>query len=51
LQKAEREFEKYRAGRLAQTSRVERDFEAAVKKLPAKPLSKPNSKPTRAKKR
>jgi len=36
LQKAELEFEKYHAGQLAQTSRVERDFEKAVKKLPAK---------------
>jgi hypothetical protein len=36
LQKAELEFEKYRASQLAQTSRVERDFEEAVKKLPAK---------------
>ena len=41
LQKAEREFEKYRAGQLAQTSRVERDFEATVKKLPAKSPRKP----------
>lgn len=41
LQKAELEFEKYRAGRLAQTSRVERDFDEAVKKLPAKPSRKP----------
>src|SRR3990167_2695626 len=40
LQKAELEFEKYRASRLAQTSRVERDFEDAVKKLPAKPPRK-----------
>jgi len=40
LQKAELEFEKYRAGQLAQTSRVERDFEEAVKKLPAKPPRK-----------
>lgn len=40
LQKAEREFEKYSASHLAQTSRVERDFEEAVKKLPAKPLRK-----------
>jgi hypothetical protein len=37
LKKAELEFEKYRAGRLAQTSRVERDFDAAIKMLPAKP--------------
>ena len=40
LQKAELEFEKYRAGQLAQTSRVERDFEEAVMKLPAKPPRK-----------
>ena len=40
LQKAELEFEKYRAGQLTQTSRVERDFEEAVKKLPAKPPRK-----------
>ena len=40
LQKAELEFEKYRAGQLGQTSRVERDFEDAVKKLPAKPPRK-----------
>jgi hypothetical protein len=39
-QKAELEFEKYRAGQLAQTSRVERDFEEAVKKLPTKPSRK-----------
>src|SRR3990170_859540 len=47
LQKAELEFEKYRASRLAQTSRVERDFEEAVKKLPAKP---PRKKPGTPKK-
>ena len=47
LQKAELEFEKYRAGQLAQTSRVERDFEEAVKKLPAKP---PRKKPGTPKK-
>ena len=40
LQKAELEFEKYRASRPAQTSRVERDFEEAVKKLPARPPRK-----------
>jgi hypothetical protein len=40
LQKAELEFEKYRAGQLAQTSRVERDFEEAVKKLPVKSRKK-----------
>lgn len=51
LQKAEREFEKYRAGQLAQTSRVERDFDAAVKKLPAKPPRKPAGKPKQPKKR
>ena len=45
LQKAELEFEKYRVGRLAQTSRVERDFEDAVKKLPAKPSRKKSSAP------
>lgn len=45
LQKAELEFEKYRAGQLAQTSRVERDFEEAVKKLPAKPPRKKSSAP------
>ncbi|MBI3775817.1 MAG: virulence RhuM family protein, partial [Gammaproteobacteria bacterium] len=50
LQKAELEFEKYRMGQLAQTSRVERDFEEVVKKLPAKsprkktrPTKKPNN--------
>ena len=37
LQKAELEFEKCRTDQLAQTSRVERDFEEAVKKLPVKP--------------
>ena len=47
LQKAELEFEKYRAGQLTQTSRVERDFEEAVKKLPAKP---PRKKPGTPKK-
>lgn len=36
VQKAELEFDKYRAGQLAQTARVERDFKAAVKKLPPK---------------
>ena len=45
LQKAELEFEKYRAGQLAQTSRVERDFEEAIKKLPAKPPRKKSSAP------
>jgi hypothetical protein len=45
LQKAELEFEKYRASRLAQMSRVERDFEEAVKKLPAKPPRKKSSAP------
>lgn len=34
MQKAELEFDKYRVGQLAQTARVERDFDAAVKKLP-----------------
>jgi len=34
VQKAELEFDKYHVGQLAQTSRVERDFEEAVKKLP-----------------
>ena len=48
LQKAELEFEKYRVGQLAQTSRVERDFEEVVKKLPAKlPLKK--TSPTKKK--
>lgn len=47
LQKAELEFEKYRAGQLAQTPRVERDFEEAVKKLPVKP---PRKKTAAAKK-
>jgi hypothetical protein len=45
LQKAELEFEKYRAGLLAQTSRVERDFDEAVKKLPAKPPRKKRGAP------
>jgi len=45
LQKAELEFEKHRAGQLAQTSRVEKDFEEAVKKLPAKPPRKKTGKP------
>ena len=52
LQKAELEFEKYRASRLAQTSRVEREFEDAVKKLPAKPPRKklgPPKKPGKKK--
>jgi hypothetical protein len=45
LQKAELKFEKYRAGQLAQTSRVERDFEDAVKKLPVKPSRKKTGTP------
>lgn len=36
VQKAELEFDKYHAGQLAQTSRVEKDFEEAVKRLPPK---------------
>jgi len=50
LQKAELEFEKYRAGQLAQTSRVERDFDEAVKKLPAKVPRKKTGKPKKPKK-
>jgi len=50
LQKAELEFEKYRAGQLAQTSRVERDFEEAVKKLPSTPSGKKPGKPKKPKK-
>jgi hypothetical protein len=34
MRKAELEFEKYRRRQLAETSRVEKDFENAVKKLP-----------------
>ena len=34
LRKAELEFEKFRVLQLAQPSQVEKDFEAAVKKLP-----------------
>jgi len=34
MRKAEVEFEKFRVLQLAQPSRVEEDFEAAVKKLP-----------------
>ena len=45
LQKAELEFEKYRAGQLAQTSRVERDFEGAMKNLPAKSPRKKSGAP------
>ena len=44
LQKAELEFEKYRAGQIAQTSRVERDFEEALKKLPTKPPRRKSGK-------
>ena len=51
LQKAELEFDKYRAGQLAQTSRVERDFEDAVKKLPAKPPRKKSSAPKKPRKK
>lgn len=51
LQKAELEFEKYRAGQLAQTSRVEKDFEEAVKKLPAEPPRKKPEKPKKSKKK
>lgn len=34
VQKAELEFDKYHVGQLAQTSRVEKDFEEAMKRLP-----------------
>ena len=50
LQKAELEFEKYRAGQLTQTSRVEKDFEEAVKMLPAEPPRKKPGKPVKPKK-
>ncbi|MBI3899685.1 MAG: virulence RhuM family protein [Gammaproteobacteria bacterium] len=50
LQKAELEFEKYRVRQLAQTSRVERDFDEAVKKLPARMPRKKSVKPKKPKK-
>ncbi|MBI2928329.1 MAG: virulence RhuM family protein [Verrucomicrobia bacterium] len=44
LRKAEAEFEKYRALQLKQPSQVERDFDEAVKNLPAFKPAKPTRK-------